>query len=93
MNDGSGVENLAKYRVTCVNDEEVTRFGFLWLKKKKQKLEDLTKGKDYPVLQREERTYGYGSGHSVFSYFIVVNDNGIPQYYPIARFSFKVKIL
>jgi hypothetical protein len=69
--------------VTCRNDQDTERFGFLWLKKRMIKVNGITQGKKYPVVTTLTNIYS----HKSYSYFIIVDDNKLPQIVPLDRFN------
>lgn len=77
----------ADYSVKCLDDTREERHGFLWLKKRRVKIDGLTKGKAYEVLASQTAVYGTQYAYNAFTHLLMVNDNGIPQLYPIESFA------
>lgn len=75
------------YRVTCIDDVEIERYGFLWLKIRTVKIKGLTKGIRYEILNRETRTYKVGYSELEYKYVLIRNDEGIKQWYKVDRFT------
>lgn len=73
---------MNKTFVECIEDHKLERYGFLWLKKRKTKIEGLTNGKQYQVFAYRVREYNHPISPTVFSYYLILNDDNYFQLYP-----------